>query len=244
MTNELAGVALCQPQELDVPANYEAKDIDQRSVTRLVSREVTERLVRTIAPQLDLGMQDIVLAGFAAAFRDWSQQSELVLNTCGVGRDKLFEEINLTRTVGELNTVFPLRLPLPPGDLLPSVSSKLHGVPAKGLHYGMLRYLATHDELRHAPEPVVFFNYVSRIDTALGDALGARVSMAPAEIRSSHPENRACYRLYAEASIYHGCLELDLAFDSQRFTAESAERLLADWGQQLEALARRQPLAA
>ncbi|MEM6545401.1 MAG: AMP-binding protein, partial [Pseudomonadota bacterium] len=235
--HELAGVSQCLPEGRALSDSYCAVDADQRTSALAVGKDVTERLVRGVAPRLDVGMQDIVLAAFAAAFRRWAGLNELVLNTCGVGRDKLFDDINLTRTVGELNTVYPLRISLEADNLLTTVAAKLREVPARGLHYGMLRYIAAHPELSNAPEPEVFFNYVSRIDTALGDALGAQVSMAPSQVRSSHPDNRACYRLYAEASIYHGALELDLGYDSKRFTGESIAQLLAHWKQELEALA-------
>lgn len=244
--HELAGVSACLPEQTSAGTSYQPVDADQRSTAVEVSQNVTERLVRGIAPLRSVGMQDLVLTAFASAFRNWSQLDELVLNTCGVGRDKMFDDINLTRTVGELNTVYPIRLDLgrgsEGGDLLDRVAAKLKQVPARGLHYGMLRHIAAHPELKEAGEPEVFFNYVSRIDTSLGDALGARVRMAPADIVTSHPKNRACYRLYAEASIHHGCLELDLAYDSRRFDEQHASHLLALWRQALEDLAANKPV--
>ncbi|MCR9276808.1 MAG: amino acid adenylation domain-containing protein [Pseudomonadaceae bacterium] len=209
------------------PAN--ATEADMRSITASLSVSETSALTRLADASLGTGLHELSLTAFATAFAQATKRSRLVFNTCGVGRDKMFDDISLLRTVGEVNTVYPLAIELNSADLGSAVRQSLRSVPSRGLHYGMLRYIAAHESLTSRPEPKVFYNYVSRIDTALADTFGASVTLAPPSIQTSAPENRACYELYAEVSIQGGQLILDLSFDEHRIGAPVAEALLQHW---------------
>lgn len=215
-----------------IPADYApttpARDGDQRVLQVELSTLETDALTREFCIRVGLGVHQVLLAAFAEAFRAWSESPWLVVNTCGIGRDALVDGVDLSRTVGELNTVFPLALNLDAADTLDAVRSAFRTLPCLGAHYGMLRYLARHEALQR-PEPEVFFNYVSRIDESVDTAFGVAVEMAPAGVHSSHPENRNCYALYLEALVRHGRLHLHLGFDSARFSDATARNLLQSW---------------
>lgn len=204
-------------------------DADMRSLSQRLSISETNALGRLADASLGTGLQELSLAAFAKAFAQTTKHARLVFNTCGVGRDKMFDDISLLRTVGEINTVYPVAIDLNTGDFTAAVRQALNNVPGRGAHYGMLRYIAAHEALTSLPEPVVFFNYVSRIDTALADTFGANVTIAPPSVQTSAPENRACYELYAEVSIQGGQLSLDLGYDAVRVGVEIAQRLLDRW---------------
>ncbi|MFU8814779.1 MAG: amino acid adenylation domain-containing protein [Pseudomonadales bacterium] len=215
-----------------IPADYAptvpARDGDQRVLEVELSTLETEALTREFCVRAGLGVHQVLLAAFAEAFRGWSASPWLAVNTCGIGRDAPIEGVDLSRTVGELNTVFPLALNLEGQEPLDEVRSAFRALPYLGAHYGMLRYLAKHEALQR-PEPEVFFNYVSRIGETIDEALGVTVEMAPAAVRSTHPENRNCYALYLEALVHHGRLSLHLGYDSARFSAATAQGLLQSW---------------
>jgi hypothetical protein len=69
----------------------------------------------------------------------------------GHGRETLFDDIDLTRSVGWFTSAYPLRLtPLAEqGASIKAIKEQLRGVPHKGLGYGVLRYLA--DDLPAEP---------------------------------------------------------------------------------------------
>src|SRR5262249_41067686 len=96
------------------------------------------------------------------------------------GREPLFEEVDLSRTVGWFTTVFPALLSLEdpaagPGQDLTAIKAQLRAIPGNGIGYGLLRYRASDPAVARAlsslPHPEVSFNYLSRGAPPAGDAL-------------------------------------------------------------------------
>jgi non-ribosomal peptide synthase protein (TIGR01720 family) len=92
----------------------------------------------------------------------------------GHGREELFAEVDLSRTVGWFTTLFPVRLELKtdaPGEALKAVKEQLRGLPQGGIGYGVLRYLHPDPEVRAAlkalPSPELSFNYLGQLDAML-----------------------------------------------------------------------------
>lgn len=212
-----------------VSRSLERHERDMTSMSMSLGATATNALVRRCSKPGAAAIQDVLLAGFAAAYRDAFGAETLTVNTCGVGRDPEFDGVSLARTVGEINTVYPLSMDLGAADLTGEAHCKRVATPARGQHYGALRYIAVQPALASAPEPDVFFNYVSRIDSALDDAMGATVTMAPTGIVTSAPENRACYGLYAEASIRRGELALEIGYSRREIDASAVARLTQRW---------------
>ena len=95
----------------------------------------------------------------------------------GHGREDVFDDVDLARTVGWFTTLFPVRVD--PGAVDPTdfarggagvgvalrrVKEELRAVPDRGLGYGILRHLdpAAGEELGAAPIPQLLFNYLGR----------------------------------------------------------------------------------
>src|SRR5215813_6957071 len=91
----------------------------------------------------------------------------------GHGREELFEDVDLTHTVGWFTSLFPVRLEAAGIDLddalaggaslgraLKLVKEQLRAVPANGVGYGLLRYLnaQTGAELTGLARPEIGFN--------------------------------------------------------------------------------------
>ncbi|MFP2934054.1 condensation domain-containing protein, partial [Pyxidicoccus sp. 3LG] len=101
----------------------------------------------------------------------WTGHSALAVSLEGHGREDLFDDVDLSRTVGWFTSLFPVVLTVEPGDhpgdTLASVRQRLGDVPNKGIGYGLLRYLR--DEARTTlaalPSPEVSFNYLGQLDS-------------------------------------------------------------------------------
>ncbi|MFC7468905.1 hypothetical protein ACFQVA_17225 [Actinomadura keratinilytica] len=103
------------------------------------------------------------------------------------GRAELFEDVDLTRTVGWFTSLHPVTLDLPAApedgdwrELLPAVKERLRSVPGQGVGYGALRYLRAAEPgpagdraraLAASPTPELAFNYLGHFGTA-DDAAG------------------------------------------------------------------------
>ncbi|MFJ6674976.1 amino acid adenylation domain-containing protein [Actinosynnema sp. NPDC091369] len=142
----------------------------QREVTvRLTARE-TDALLRDVPGVYRTQVNDVLLTALGRVLADWTGRPRVLVDLEGHGREELFADVDLSRTVGWFTTVFPVALDLPAGGraaggdwgtALKSVKEQLRSVPGRGIGYGALRHLA-----RTAPacDPRVSFNYLGRFD--------------------------------------------------------------------------------
>jgi amino acid adenylation domain-containing protein/non-ribosomal peptide synthase protein (TIGR01720 family)/FkbM family methyltransferase len=115
------------------------------TVVEWLSTEETHALLREAPKAYRAQINDVLLTALVRAFGEWTGEPSLVLWLEGHGREELFADVDLSRTVGWFTTMFPVRLELRgdenPGDALESVKEQLRRVPRHGIGYGLLRYL-------------------------------------------------------------------------------------------------------
>ena len=86
-----------------------------------------------------------MLTALARVLCRWSQHESVLVQLEGHGREALFDDIDLTRTVGWFTSVYPLRLSPSAADIgnsIKAIKEELRAVPHKGIGYGVLRYRA------------------------------------------------------------------------------------------------------
>jgi amino acid adenylation domain-containing protein/non-ribosomal peptide synthase protein (TIGR01720 family) len=139
------------------------------TVTVELDEENTRALVQETPKAYQTQINDVLLTALAQALATWTGESAVRFELEGHGREPLFEDVDLTRTVGWFTTIFPVRLVVTneqPGDALKAVKEQLRQVPNRGLTYGLLRYLATDPQasgsLKVIPTPDVSFNYLGQ----------------------------------------------------------------------------------
>ena len=173
----------------------------------------------------------------------------------GHGREELFAELDLSRTVGWYTSQYPVRLDLGGLDVaaalgggaslgraLKSVKEQLRKLPHRGIGYGLLRYLnrETAPQLaQHAP-PQIGFNYLGRV-AASQDAdwvasgedirLGGRDPAMPL----SHAIEIDAHTLDDEAGSR---LIADWTFAPALISRDDVEDLAQSWFRALEMLVR------
>jgi len=84
----------------------------------------------------------------------------------------MYDDVDLSRTVGLLTSFFPVALQLEgtsdPGTQLIAVKEQLAQIPNRGIGYGVLRYLSKGQErvkeLRLLSQPQLSFNYLGQVN--------------------------------------------------------------------------------
>src|SRR5579883_43167 len=146
-----------------------------RTVLVTLSAEETQALLQKLPTTHRTQINDVLLTALLQAFNQWTGSRLLLVDLEGHGREELFANIDLSRTVGWFTTLFPVLLDSGESfnleDVLKSVKEQLRTIPNRGIGYGVLRYLSTNPEiarqLRSLPQPEVSFNYLSQVDQAL-----------------------------------------------------------------------------
>ncbi|MEY4544399.1 MAG: pyoverdine synthetase [Pseudomonadota bacterium] len=206
-----------------------------------LTAEATSALL-TRAPQAyRTQVNDLLLTALSRALCAWTGQAEVLVELEGHGREELFEDVDITRTVGWFTSEYPVRLSPPPGQTaaavgasIRAVKEQLRQVPNKGIGYGVLRYLgdaATRQRLAQSALPRVTFNYLGQLDRSFGDD----ALLSPAAESSGRMQSADAPRsnwLTIDGRVYAGELRLSIHYSREMFEAASlglfAERLQAE----------------
>ena len=179
---------------------------DTEGSTRAAHVELDEDETRALLTEVPLAYQtqinDALLAALARAYAAWSGDDRLLLGLEGHGREDLFEDVDLSRTVGWFTTEYPVLLAAPehPGEALKAVKETLRSVPRKGIGYGLLRWLGDAEvrtELALRPHPEVSFNYLGQMGGHAPAPKPAAAASAPAT--SVEPETASADAVPVEA---------------------------------------------
>ena len=206
---------------------------DARTVTVQLGHHDTDALLRTVPAVYRTQVNDVLLAALAKVLGRWTGSERVLIGLEGHGREDIFDDVDLTRTVGWFTAEFPVALDAPagadPGTLLKSVKEQLRAVPRRGLSYGALRYLRR--TLPHGPQPQVSFNYHGQWTEARDGGLYGE--WHPAGGRDAAPDSRRACLIDVTGMVTGGRLELGWTYAGQRYD-ESTIQTLAE--EVLEAL--------
>jgi non-ribosomal peptide synthase protein (TIGR01720 family) len=117
-------------------------------------------------------INDLLLTALLKSMSPWTGRKALMLALEGHGREALFEEADVSRTVGWFTSIYPVHLELPESttlaEELKSVKEQLRRVPNGGVGFEVLRFLSQDAEITHefetAQRPEVTFNYLGQFD--------------------------------------------------------------------------------
>jgi amino acid adenylation domain-containing protein/non-ribosomal peptide synthase protein (TIGR01720 family) len=136
------------------------------SVSFLLDAADTDALLRGAPTKYRTGINDVLLAACAWSLTRWTGTDRVSVDLEGHGREDIFDDVDLSRTVGWFTTMYPVTLEVPTGswrDVVKSVRRQLRAIPNNGFAYGALRYLT--DRLPPAPSPQISFNYLGQFDS-------------------------------------------------------------------------------
>lgn len=149
-----------------------------RVVESSLDVENTEALLRGVPELYQTRIEDLLLTALAKTLIEWAGGGVVLFDVEGHGREELFAEVNLSRTVGWFTSIYPLAVELEAeidaGAALKHVKERLRAIPGRGESYGLLRYLsgdAKVAEKLRAPAAQVCFNYLGQFDHGLSEEL-------------------------------------------------------------------------
>ncbi|TLP52929.1 MULTISPECIES: non-ribosomal peptide synthetase, partial [Pseudomonas] len=200
----------------------------------------TRQLLQQAPAAYRTQVNDLLLTALAQAVADWSGQAEVLVQLEGHGREEVFEDIDLSRTVGWFTTLFPVRLTpcAEPGAALKTIKEQLRGVPHKGLGHGLLRQLGSVEQrqaLAGQRSPRITFNYLGQFDQQFDE----RALWEPATERSGAAQDAdapLANWLTVEGQVYGGELSLQFGFSTQMYQEATIAGLLEGVRSRLHAL--------
>ncbi|MFF9202055.1 non-ribosomal peptide synthase/polyketide synthase [Streptomyces sp. NPDC014986] len=200
------------------------------TLTVLLEPETTEALLRRVPEVYRTQVNDVLLSALGRTLARWCGRDTVLVGVEGHGREDLFDDVDLSRTVGWFTAEFPLALSVAPDagwhDTLRSVKEQLRAVPLHGLSHGALRHLLPDSPLAGAPAPQVGFNYHGRWDAG-GGGNGLYGAALPPAGSDTDPDAPRPYLLDITGVVQDGRLELGWTYPPGVYD-EPTVRELAD----------------
>ncbi|MFL5542519.1 MAG: condensation domain-containing protein, partial [Longimicrobiaceae bacterium] len=229
-----------EPLPADHPGAPDPEGGTEVAVAELTAAE-TRALLEEVPARYGTQVNDALLAALADAFRAWSGRGALLVEVEGHGREDLFDDVDVSRTVGWFTTIHPvlLRAGADPGETLRGVKETLAAVPERGVGYGLLRWLGDEGvaaELAARPAAEVSFNYLGQAGAAEEDEDALLVPAAGPRGPVRDPRAPRTHRIGVEGAVQGGVLRMGFFHGAGVYRMETMERLAAAYAAALRAL--------
>ncbi|AIG05794.1 non-ribosomal peptide synthetase PvdL [Pseudomonas fluorescens] len=239
---QLAGPAVELPVDR---AHGSLRNRDAETVSVRLDAERTRQLLQQAPSAYRTQVNDLLLTALARVLCRWSGHASTLIQLEGHGRETLFDEIDLTRSVGWFTSAYPLRLtPLQveeasgQGASIKAIKEQLRAVPHKGLGYGVLRYLADstcRQAMAALPSASITFNYLGQFDQSFDSQ--ALFHPLEASAGPAHdPDAPLPNALSVDSQVYGGELVLRWTFSRERHDQQSISELAEAYLGELQSL--------
>ena len=207
------------------------------TVTTELDSTSTGILVDTVPKIFRTRINDVLLAALTMAFRKFADADTIRFDLEGHGREPLFDDVDLSRTIGWFTTTYPVILHTsrddPAGLLLRSVKDQLRAIPSNGIGHGVLRYLKNDPELARLPKSQLLFNYLGRIDDLTDYA--DRLRLLESNVGEARAvDGRRIYVIEIDSRIQDGRLILDWKASDRLHSRAAIEGLAESYLESLQ----------
>lgn len=213
---------------------------DALTASFLLNEELTTSLLTKCYSAYQTEMNDILLTGLSLALRDVFGLEKILVNLEGHGREDIGADIDVSRTVGWFTTIYPVLFDLSEsGDDLISglfaVRDSLHGVPNKGIGYGILAASAQQFTAVH---PEITFNYLGDFGSGVSGTDGQELFSFSGEAHGNDVsgEMERWETLSISGIVAEGLLRISIAYSREQYADESILKLLGTYNSYLEKL--------
>jgi amino acid adenylation domain-containing protein/non-ribosomal peptide synthase protein (TIGR01720 family) len=147
-----------------------------------LNRHETRALLQGVPAAYRTQINDVLLSALSLTLTEWCGSDSVLVDLEGHGREDLFDDVDVSRTVGWFTTIYPVRLSPgdrgAPGAVLKRVKEDLRRVPRGGIGYGLLRYLPDDTEPTGLPVEAAeaSFNYLGQLDVFLAGRVPVQVA--------------------------------------------------------------------
>ncbi len=208
------------PTDEDAGENTVASE---RIVQVFLSQAETYALLHSVPQVYHTQINDVLLTALARMLRAWVGTGTHLISLEGHGREELFPDLDLSRTVGWFTSIYPICLLLDDesADLateLKAIKEQLRAIPAHGIGYGILRYLRQNDgleDLAHGAQPAISFNYLGQFDQTITESSLFSTSKNGISLARSLQGKRE-HLLDITSVVSEGRLSVSLAYSRNR----------------------------
>lgn len=195
----------------------------------VLEKQVSEALLSG-ETDTSASLHEIMLAALAESLTLTFNITRPLISLVNHGKEDIFEEINISRTVGWFSNVYPVLLNTSKEVLVTEkvrvVKEQLDGVPARGIGYNILKYLTDKShtkELNFSLSPEVSFNYWGQFDENIEETSFSITDGAVGE-KEDIAEQRPVI-IDVSAMINNGQLTVFIGYSKKHYYPETIEKM-------------------
>ncbi|MBN2534005.1 MAG: amino acid adenylation domain-containing protein, partial [Spirochaetales bacterium] len=171
-------------------------------------------------------INDILISALSLAFKEWKGVFSIALTMEGHGRERITGDISVNRTIGWFTIQYPLVIDARQNlDVhIKMIKETVHGVPNKGMGFGVLRYLSDlkdDERILLNIKPDICFNYLGQFDAVDENGSFSFSSYDPGDNRSR--EGELLYSLDINGMIMNDRLSLSIGYCRNEYTPDEIE---------------------
>jgi amino acid adenylation domain-containing protein/non-ribosomal peptide synthase protein (TIGR01720 family) len=225
---------LAWPHELRASAVLAGRVGENTEASVLVERlsltqEETAALLTTAPVAYGARIHELLVAALFWALRKQSSSDSVAINLEGHGRESLYGEADLTRTVGWFTSIYPVTVQLPSsaslGQAVRAVKEYLRALPAKGAGF----------DASQPETPDLLLNYLGQVDSLT--AHSTLFAAGSEDVGPTHaPENLRRYAHELESEVRQGRFQLAWRYSRNLHDAHEVKSVLEAFGAALRTL--------
>ncbi len=212
------------------------------TLSTTLSVELTQALLQEVPTIYRTQINEILLTALGNVLIKFTGNTHQLIALEGHGRETIFEDVDLSRTVGWFTSIFPVLFNLgQEEDLieqLKAVKEQVRGIPQRGIGYGLLRYLNQDEQIfsqrQKLPQPEIKFNYLGQFDQVFQESsLFTPVdSIAPERSLQGHRS----YLLEINSLVIQGKLQVNWTYSQDIYHRNTIVNLAENFIESLKVL--------
>ncbi|HBZ82358.1 non-ribosomal peptide synthase/polyketide synthase [Brevibacillus parabrevis] len=217
-----------------LPKDYEHgqnRELAARTVSVALTQEETKVLLQELPAVYQTQINDVLLTALAEAVFVWTGNQTTLVHLEGHGREDIFDDVDLSRTVGWFTSMYTILLDTRGTssltEALQTTKEQLRSIPHKGIGYGILRYLnkETAEKFKSLPKAQISFNYLGQLDQAVRDTDSLFGFASEARGDNFNRNSDRQHLLDFGCSVVGGQLVVSVAFSKEIYRKETIEAL-------------------
>jgi amino acid adenylation domain-containing protein/non-ribosomal peptide synthase protein (TIGR01720 family) len=216
-----------------------------QTITAPLGVAETQALIHDAPKAYPTQILEILLTALAQTFSLITGTASLLLDLESHGRGPLFEDVDLSRTVGWFTSIYPIALPVglaPPEEAMEIVREQLRRIPQQGIGYGLLRYMNDTPEvaesMRDLPQAEIVFNYLGQLDQIMTGTRLLGLAQEPGG-KTQSPGAARRYLLELNGSILNNQFQLGWTYSENIHRRQQIEEWAQNYLENLRALIAR-----
>ncbi|GAA0372865.1 amino acid adenylation domain-containing protein [Bacillus horti] len=176
---------------------------------------------------------ELIVTSLALALSNFTKQKSLCFLLEGHGREELFDDVDVSRTVGWFTTIYPIALYVEDLNVATQIKKQkeeLRRVPNKGLDYGVIRYLKKQLQGCFEKE-LVRLNYLGDLDHSFKSEYIDYCDIETGEEYSL--DNELTCLLDINAWVIRKKLTIEISYSQQEFMEATIQSFITEFKQQL-----------